>query len=667
MKKYMSFFLFLFLLVILGVNYKYAYVSADDACEATKVTASPSSTNIKVGERVKFTLIDNCGKSVDTNAGWVAYDPFFLKQDSLNPGTFEALNPGSTELVKTTMGGVYELHVPVTITGTAPTTSGKVKITTSKFLTPTLFPQLSSCLPSHQGVFGSQCITVVTNMMGHVANSGREQDTIKIFDQARIPGLVMGEMDWGGGIERNLEGPNYYDITDPMNPKKVQSLSQYRLTDSGVCSGDWGGKCSPVAMGFSNDLSYAGVDIGFGTSRLFGSGYEDGSGVILGAGGMLPSQILFAQHGGNTYIIGPKTDPSYPKSAMNLSNILPHTPSKLETETGLHFITTALPSNFPSLHSGTKEVLTGDGHVAVLAGFSYDAATGVRTSPNKVEVYNLDKPAAVASVTIKKDKPSTAGSYYSPQWPMIVRLPATGADYLFVYINYETKNTSGKIEQGYILSTYKFTFATEKLETVVNGLNVTGEFADSLVGVLVGNKPAVMTFSRTSPVSSASSKSAMKVYMVSDLASGKVQNVLANPIAQIGRVNTAVSYVKGSSTYVYFISGNGGDYDNIRVLKLDSSTVTTPTIVPPTINPNVKGCSSAGPYNVLTGKLCPVVTTVDCAAGDLFSVLTGKACPAPAAPLITTETTDCPLILGMSGLDSYTACMHDKLLNLQNQ
>ena len=40
----------------------------------------------------------------------------------------------------------------------------------------------------------------------------------------------------------------------------------------------------------------------------------------------------------------------------------------------------------------------------------------------------------------------------------------------------------------------------------------------------------------------------------------------------------------------------------------------------------VSGCTSAGPYNTITGKLCDANEVVTCPTGDLFSSVTGQAC-----------------------------------------
>ncbi|MDQ3075572.1 MAG: putative Ig domain-containing protein [bacterium] len=38
------------------------------------------------------------------------------------------------------------------------------------------------------------------------------------------------------------------------------------------------------------------------------------------------------------------------------------------------------------------------------------------------------------------------------------------------------------------------------------------------------------------------------------------------------------------------------------------------------------GCTPTGPYNTITGKLCPVGPVVVCPYGDVYSTLTGKLC-----------------------------------------
>ena len=328
-------------------------------------------------------------------------------------------------------------------------------------------------------------------------------------------------------------------------------------------------------------------------------------------------------------------------------------------------VSTPLSPLFPTMGAGTRIPL---GDQQFIASFEGGGQCGMYMTKDcavtgkKLVIYNLMSKTPAATLSL----PGTFGATL-PGGFNITDKKIGNIDYIYALSNVASGSSAG----NNLLSVYKYDNSTKKLNVVAEGLSLnSGEFVASFVGVNINNVPALAVFSAaisSTGSSSLDSHGYLRVYKISDLTSKKIIDALGGTGADIVLPSTntsAGSYTKGNSSYLYYYD----TWNNNRtyVFKLDSSTITTPPTPPPTPTPPAgSGCSSAGPYNVLTGQLCPVITTVDCAVGDLFSVLTGKACPKPVTPPITTDPKDCSLVLDIASPE-YSACMHDKLLNLQN-
>ena len=726
MKKYLSFLIVFILLIICGVNYKNlnaAGFGTDAANNPNSYYSVSGPSTAKVGDVVKFKAIrlknfqyqslENCPTNVEvkddgTTCGGVfdfIADPFYL-QPTGTTGEYKVINPGTVKVFLTgTAMSFIRNSKTVTLTGTGVSGIGSVKITSSEDIYDKLFPQNSNCAAD-----GDSCLNMSEG-------SWKYLPMIREFADGKFTMVLGSTMDYnvarsggtasGGGMGGYdiKSGPRIYDVSDPVNPKLFSGVSfpnifvSTNLERGTDTPGDYGGNITSHIRATNEDgsVSMVGTNV---PVMYWANGYRIKSGVYKGGVSENYEPVSFLNLNGKTIRI---YDDYIPDDISSILTSGCNIKSGMSVDSGKKslagvplfqtFCTTnsiPVPSTFPKMRVGRKLITGNEKYIAsferVTKSESYNSTYSIDQMPGdgsdnpRIAIYSVTQNKPVATIDLPKDVQKN----FQMSQGIFFRTSAPDGEYFFTIVNTNNSVTGASPTQNNKLYGYKFTYASKKLEQVINGvvLPPVGHLVDA-VGIRLGSKIGIATYSNTPVDQEAymamrdnSQTMMFKVYMVSDLVSGKVQNVLTNMpdfVIPGGDHNRGTSgYIRldstysGNSAYIYASSFYGGNNQTMHfyAIKLDSTTPSTPK-VPKTTPPTTSGCSSAGPYNVLTGELCPVFTTVDCAAGDLFSVLTGKACPKPVTPPITTDPKDCSLVLDIASPE-YSACMHDKLLNLQN-
>ena len=547
------------------------------------------------------------------NIAFIA-NPFYLRPTG-NFGEFKVINPGTlTVIAQMGLVGQINSSKTITLTGVGPVSTKGVKITTSKDLTGVMFDSLRT-----------NCDKRSLNGCVYQYTSGNARRGLVVVDDSNSPALYsavnnMGITTTSGSTQSS--GPVYYSIDDPFNPV-INSANSYPAAYFDKGSGQYIHAYPEVyKVIYSNDGAFSTVANSEGPKFLFeGSKRYNPSSLA----GVLDRSIdaFLVQFSGYTIAI----NDSGSQNASNLTNLSGTCSQEWRGGTldvcangngTLNPITTPLPPLFPAMNAGTRIPL---GNQQFVASFEAGGTCGSDLSAvcpsttKKLVIYNLMSKTPSATLNL----PNTFGP--SQQGLMQVAEKKIGdIDYIYV--------TNGKyVSQSVssiLLSVYKYEYSTKKLTTVMEASNLGNEYASSIAGVNINNAPGVAVFSAAISSAGASSPDShgyLRVYMNSDLANGKVIDVLGGTGANIIAPSTntsAGSYTKGNSSYLYYY--DVWNNDRTYVFQLDSTS----------------GSSSA----------TPPVSSDDCAPGDLYSRFTGQRCVADNSGIVTYNVNTSPGIGG---------------------
>ena len=639
MKKYTLFLVVFILLFSFGIfNLKTELARASNLAQDAYTITGPSTAT--VGSIIKFTAVFNGSTlgNCQTNPiqykphGEICYmgnflaDPFYL-QPTGNFGEYKVINPGSTKVYISSPSG--RASATISLTGSGASGSGSVKISESKDLTDLLYPEPGNCQSGGVNCAGPSA-DFQTSVIRGFADGGK-----RLFDSMRI---YLGQMDPSNPSRPFFyeSGPMIYDLSSPMTPSLMSDVS------------------FPNRMMTVNDRS---GDLGGGPYLTSEQATEDGS--FVAASGANDKQIIWA---GDTKYIDTVPDSADGFSLLSLGNktimVMDNYPPKdesyfmdapcfgssdgqgMDSACGVSVKNSKqqMPTNFPKMRIGEKVILGSEKYIASLEVASNKSSSmpGDGSTDSRLAIYSVTASNPVAKISLSSK--SVMGGRF------VYQAGADG-DYFFYIQNVSANGANSNMQ--WKLFAYKFDSTSKKLTKLVDGANLLSGFMTAAVGVRLGSSVGVAVESYAPVTGSDSSggsptEARLSVYMLADLISGNIQNALTNMPYYTRPYDRAVD--PGTGT----IGGNGGTkmdstFDDTSayiyllgipsyVLKLDSTSGGSASGIKNdgNTNPVSSGCSSSGPYNVLTGALCP--TDLGCTSAGPYSSTTGKLCSTHASP-----------------------------------
>lgn len=555
---------------------------------------SPSIATVAVGETISLKGYDSVegGDPQDvTSQDRLKADRFYLTPGP-TPGTFIGANPGKATV---RLGDDLLWHevaeAVITVTGSpaqTTSTSAKVKITESRDITKTLFP-VPYCRPD-----GWNCgAGAWTNL--HIV-PGDDGSRLLADD------FIMNSTA-GFGPPPPISPKLYSLANDPLKPSLINPVSNY-MTIMG-------------SVGYGFDIGSSNHYINFTNNGIVAS--KDGKYYA----GATREGVLDVWHNGRITQVG-KNRPfnaqlygivDYNDQVILLGNNFVYNITDIET--------TAIPSPYgdswpranqslltTKLPPGSSNFIDG-GFQKLIMDNDYIASVSSYTTPNKLQIFKIGRTSVVASIDLA---PGVGGALVNQSGP--------GGQYIFMVnggYNYGNQEFS-KI--------YGFKFNGTTLTKVIDGLTLDKGIAAGVSGIKVGNDIGVILSMRGlgtnqgGNVSFDASGSKVRVYLLSDLLSGSVKDVMANsPVGMPGATKMA-AMEKDGVAYLYFstIPSMSG---SVYVWKIES------------IDPVTQICGS--PVATLPGS-CPAGSVCVQGTDEKYSCQVAQSCGSP----IRTQPGSCP-------------------------